>query len=271
MVVFDARSSPPRRWNPASGHWLATAPLPGALDRVHLAVLVDGQVIISGRSQNDGSLRAYVADRDVTKWSPVTAMPTTAAGNSDLLPTAWGLVLLELVEGKPRVSRYSAAVNLWTPVILPAGWELGEKQVLTSWGDSAVIVARSTLQLDALLIGPEQASTRQVAWPALGDLHVEQLPSFDGSDMLLLGDGENLSLWRKPEESPLRLPRSEIGARRSLAVINGRHLLGVGPERALVVATLDLSLGTSAHDRGRPRTSILGRDRLATRLKLGSV
>jgi hypothetical protein len=239
LVVFDVRSSPPQRWNLASGHWLPTVPLPESLDRVHLAVLVDGRVIISGRAQNDGSLRAYVADRDVTKWSPLTALPATAAGNSDLLPTPSGLVLLELVDGKSRLSLYAAGTNTWTPVTLPGGWELDDKQSLTTWGDRAVVVARSILRLDVLLITPKLTTTRQVAWPPLGDLHVEQIPSFDGSDMLLLGDGENLSLWRKPEESPLRLPHSEIGVRRSLAAIDAHHLLGLGPAGTLVLATVE--------------------------------
>ena len=239
LVVFDVRSSPPRRWNPASGRWLPTVPLPESLDRVHLAVLVDGRVIISGRSQNDGSLRAYVADRDVTKWSPLTAIPATAVGNSDVLPTPSGLVLLESVDGKPRVSRYAAGVNTWTPVSLPAGWVTDDKPSLTTWGDRAVIVERNVLRLEVLLIAPEQTTTRQVAWPPLGDLHVEPIPSFDGSDMLLLSDGENLSLWRKPEESPMRLPHGEIGIRRSLAVIDARHLLALGPAGTLVLGTLE--------------------------------
>ena len=239
LVVFGVRSSPPLLWNPASGRWLPTVPLPESLDRVHLAVLVDGRVIISGRSQSDGSLRAYVADRDVTRWSTLTPMPARTAPNSELLPTPSGLVLLESVDGKPRLSRYAATLNTWTPVTLPAGRELGDKPGLTTWGDRVVIVARNILRLDVLLIAPEQTTTREVAWPPIGDLHVEPISSFDGSDMLLLGDGNDLLLWRKPEESPLRLPRSAIGAQRALAAVDARHLIGLGPAGALVLATLE--------------------------------
>ncbi len=191
MAGFMTAQATAELYDPASGRWSYTGPLPFGFQD-HAAVLLrNGRVLVAGGTAADALPNCHLYDSQAGSWSSAAPMNTPRRRHSlTLLPDGRVLAVGGLTTGTVRTATaeiYDPTANAWTPVADASVARWGHFAVLLR--DGRVLVAAG----DAIVADLKKTEIFDPAtglWTPAGDLTVARGDLASGT---LLPDGRVLA------------------------------------------------------------------------------